>query len=242
VIIVVSFIFSLTLFVIGSLLLTLLVAMWHWPSAKERDMAWVKAGPPGALPVSTVARSLHMHPPYYYGMQLLFVIEAVELAVLVVTYFYLRAGTEIWPPPGIKPPSLLLPTISLVALLLSVIPAYIGDKAIMKGDKRKLLISLVVTFLLGLVYLVTQFVYYVNLPYTWQLNAYTSIFWVMAGFHFLYMVATELESLVIIIWTAQGYFNAERNSAEEIDGQNCFFGVALFIPVYITLYLVPYLL
>ena len=45
----VSLMFSLTLFIVGSLLTTILLFIWHWPTAQQRDMEWVKAGPPGAL-------------------------------------------------------------------------------------------------------------------------------------------------------------------------------------------------
>jgi cytochrome c oxidase subunit I+III len=242
VVLILSLLFSLTLFVISSVALALLLTLWHWPSPKEWDMAWVKAGPEGALPVSTIVSKFHLHPPYYYAMLLLFAIEGAEALVLLVSYYYLRAGVESWPPPGTTPPDLLLPTIGLVALLVSAVTAYIADHAAKKGEQMKMRTGLLVTLLLGILYLVVILVYYINLPDTWQINAYTSIFWTLAGFHFLYMLSTEVESLIVTIWAFQGYFNEERHSAEEIDGLNCYFGVAMYIPIYITLYLIPYFL
>lgn len=240
-VIILSLIFSLTLFVIGCLLLFVLLAVWHWPTAKMRDMAWVKAGPEGALPVSTISRSKGKHAPIYYGVVLLIAIETVEFLVLIASYYYLRAGTDLWPPPGILPPGRLLPTLATVALLVSLVPSNIADKAIQQGDEKTMRRGYLISFVLGLVYVALQLVYYIQLPYTWQINAYTSIFWALAGFHFLFVVAMLAETVIILIWGYQGYFNAERNSAVQIDGLNWNFTVAIWIPIYITLYLVPYL-
>jgi cytochrome c oxidase subunit I+III len=242
VIILLSTLFSLTLFVIGCALLFLMLAIWHWPTAQMRDMAWVKAGPEGALPVSTIARSIGLHPPYFYGSIFLFVIEIVEFAVLLVAYYYLRASTDVWPPPGTPLPDLRLPTIGLLILLASIVPNYLADKAIQKGDDKTLRRSYVMVSIMGLLFLILQLVYYINLPYTWQINAYTSIFWTITGFHFLFVLADLLDTAVLTVWAYQGYFNAERNSAEHVDGLGWYLGIALYIPIYITLFLMPYLL
>jgi cytochrome c oxidase subunit 1/cytochrome c oxidase subunit I+III len=238
--IIISLTFSFTLFVVGWLLTFALLTAWHWPTAQQRDMEWVKAGPEGALPSSTITRGHGLHPPYYYGIVLALVIELAEFAVLLVSYYYLRSGVEVWPPAGIKAPDLLLPTISTVVLLLSAIPSYLADKAIQRGDVRRMITGYMIAFALGMVYLILQPLYYINLPYTWQLNAYTSIFWTLAAFHFLYVLAMQLETIIILIWAYQGYFNAERNSAVQIDGLSWHFGVIIWIPIYITLYLMPY--
>jgi cytochrome c oxidase subunit I+III len=239
---IVSLIFSLTLFVIGCLLVFVLLTLWHWPTAQMRDMAWVKAGPEGALPVSTVGRGQQKHPPYYHGMLLLIVIEAVEFVALLTSYYYLRARLEFWPPSGVPLPDLLLPTVGLLLLLISVVPTYVADKAIQQGDQSTMRRGYLIGFLLGVLYLIVQGVYYYRLPYSWHPNAYTSLFWVLAGFHFLFVVALLLETLVILIWAYQGYFNAERNSAVQVDGLGWYFGVAIWLPLYFTLYLAPYLL
>jgi cytochrome c oxidase subunit I+III len=155
-----SLIFSLTLFVIGSLLTFLLLAIWHWPDAKMRDMTWVKAGPEDALPVSTVARRLGKYCPYYYAVLLLILIEAVEFGALIISYYYLRAGTAVWPPPGIELPAVQLPTVNLLLLLASIIPNYLADKAIQRGDKRTMRIGYLIVFGLGVLFLILQVVYY----------------------------------------------------------------------------------
>jgi cytochrome c oxidase subunit 3 len=206
-------------------------------------MAWVKAGPEGALPVSTVApHSIHRHPPYYHGVILLLIIEAIEFTVLFVVYFYLRAGTEVWPPPGAKIPDLFVPTVALILLLASVVPTYLADKAIQKGNQKKMLTCLLIAYVLGVIYLVLMLRYYIAFPQTWQVSAYHSIFWALIGLHWLFILSDLLDTTIILIWGFQGYFNAERNSAEHVDGLGWYFGAFVFIPIYITLYLMPYLI
>jgi cytochrome c oxidase subunit 1/cytochrome c oxidase subunit I+III len=245
-IIVVSLVFSLTFFVIGAIFLCILLFRWHWPNAKMRDMAWVKAGPEGALPSATIVRGSpahpDMYPPYYYGVWLLIAIEAAEFLALIVSYFYLRASNDIWPPSGVEKPSLLLPTISLVVLLLSAIPATIADKAILKGNIKGMRQGYLLSFILGVVFVVLQVVYYLNLPHTWHGNAYLSLFWIVAGFHLIFVVAMLAETVWVLVLAYQGYFNAERNSAVQADGLNWYFGVAMFVLVYLTLYISPYVL
>jgi len=244
VIIVLSMIFSFTSFVIGCLLLFLTLAIWHWPNRQARDLAWATAGPEDALPISTVARSKGLFPPYYHGVLLMLLIELVEFGVLIASYYYLRAGATVWPPPDIELPPLLLPTLNTLILLISVIPNYLADKAIQRNDQKAFKLGYLVNFGLGLLFLILLLFYYDSLTFSWQTNAYTSVFWMLAGLHFIYMASALLETLVIMIWAWRypGYFNEERNAAVQVDGLNWYFGVAIWIPIYITLYLVPYFL
>ncbi len=57
---------------------------------------------------------------------------------LIASYFYLRSVTNDWPPGDMPmPPLLSLPWRSS-CLLASLIPTYLGDHAIKKGDRRGL--------------------------------------------------------------------------------------------------------
>jgi heme/copper-type cytochrome/quinol oxidase subunit 3 len=242
--IIISLVFSLTVFTVGSILLGVLLFLWHWPTAQMRDMNWVKAGPEGALPSATIVRGSPEHPdkypPYYYGVLVLLLIEAAEFMALFVSYFYLRAGSAVWPPAGIKKPELLLPTLSLLVLLISLIPTTLADKAIQKGNVKGMRQGYLASLILGVVYVVLQVVYYLNLPHTWHGNAYLSLFWVVAGFHLLFTLAMLGETVWVLILAGQGYFNQERNSAVQADGLNWYFGVAMFVLVYAILYVSPY--
>ena len=66
----------------------ILLGIWHLPVGREKSMEWVKAGPEGALPVSTVVNGKGQRPPFYDATLLFLVIEAVEFLAFIASYFY----------------------------------------------------------------------------------------------------------------------------------------------------------
>lgn len=126
-------------------------------------------------------------------------------------------------------------------LLLSIFPTTLADKAILKGNEKGMRQGYLLSFILGVIFVVLQVVYYLNLPHTWHGNAYLSLFWVIAGFHLLFVVALLAETVWVLVLAYQGYFNQERNSAVQADGLNWYFAVAMFVLIYATLYVSPYL-
>ncbi len=238
----VSTLFSLTATIIGSILTLALVGIWHWPNARERDMARATEGEAGALPVSTVIRSEGKQPPYYYGTLLLCAVESTEFGALIASYFYLRSGVDHWPPVGMQPPGLLLGVIATIFLLASVIPTYLADKAIKKGDQRGLILGYIGNMVLGAVFVILLIIQLTQLTYNWSINAYASIVWTLLGSHIAFIVIDLLWSALLLALALCGYFNAERNSALQVDGITWYLGVIIWIPVFFTIYLSPYLL
>ncbi len=233
---------SLWLVPIGALIVFVLIARWHWPSAQERDMAAVTAGPANGLPVSTVADSVGIKPPFWWGMLGLILIETVVFASLVASYFYLRASAVEWPVDGLEPPDLLLPSINALVLFASSIPIYIADRGIHHGNQTRLKVGLAVGFVLGVVFLVLKYIEYSNLSYTWSTNAYTSMVWTITGFHSAHVIALLLKTLVVGTWAFQGYFNEQRYTAMTVNGLYWHFVVVAWVPLFFTLYLSPRLI
>ncbi|HSM54538.1 MAG TPA: cytochrome c oxidase subunit I [Candidatus Sulfomarinibacteraceae bacterium] len=232
---------DLALVPVGAFLVFILIVAWHWPDAQQRDMGYAKAGPPGSLPTSTVASQYGAQPPFYHGVLFLLLIEAVVFASLISSYFYLRSGAAEWPLGGISEPELLLPTINTVVLLVSSIPIHFADSGIRKGNQFRLRAGLIAGFILGLIFLALKYVEYSNLDYTWATNAYGSIKWTIVGFHSAHVIALLLKTVVVGALAFQGYFNEERNAGVQANGIYWHFVVAVWIPLYATLYLAPYL-
>jgi cytochrome c oxidase subunit I+III len=226
----------------GSILVLIMIGFWHWPRAKERSMDWVKSGPEEALEVSTVIKGQGKHPPYYYGTILFILIEATEFAALIASYFYLRSSTSDWPPGDIPKPDLLLPTLATLFILGSIIPTYLGDKAIKKGDQRGLQIGAFLTVLMDAVFIVLLMIHLALLNYKWDTNAYSSAYWVLVGSHLIFAGIMLLENAYILVLALQGYYNAERHWAVEVDGISSYFVIAVWVAVYVTVFLSPYLL
>jgi cytochrome c oxidase subunit I+III len=225
---------------IGVALILLMMGVWHWPRKIERSMEWVKAGPDDALPVSTVVQG--KHPPFYYGTILFVIIETVEFAALIASYFYLRSSTSDWPPGDIPLPALGLPTLATLLMLASIIPTYLGDRAIKRDDQRGLQIGALATVVLDAIFMVVMVIHLTLIPYKWPDNAYSSIYWTLIVSHLIFAGIMLLENLFVFVLALQGFYNAERHSAIEVDGLSSYLVIGAWVAVYVTVFLSPYLL
>ena len=59
--------------------------------------------------------------PLWWGQLCIDIAEGMMLCILMAAYLYMRLRMDVWPPPGDQYPHLLLPTLSLIALILSAI-------------------------------------------------------------------------------------------------------------------------
>jgi cytochrome c oxidase subunit I+III len=224
---------------IGALLTAAGIIAWHWPNQQQRKMAYAEAGPPNALPTSTVAGHFGINPPFWWGMVMLVLIESVVFASLISTYIYLRYNNFEWPLGPIDPPDLLLPTINATILLASSIPMAYADNSIKKGNQAGLKIGLVICFIMGVVFLVLKYVEYSDLNYNWASNAYGSIVWTITGFHSAHVASLLIKTVVVGVLAFQGYFNERRHAAVDANGLYWHFVVAVWVPLFLLLYIFP---
>jgi cytochrome c oxidase subunit III len=191
-----------------------------------------------ALPVR-VSGSRH---PLWWGMIMLILIEFTVFASLIVSYFYYRAGSIVWPLGGIERPSLLLPTIGEGLVVLSGATIYWGYRGIKHGNRRRLMIGLALSWLLAAVFLLLKVIEYSGLDYRWDTNAYGSLVWTINGFHAGHTVSVMIFTTVVFILAWQGYFRADRYLGVQINTLYWLYVVIVSLPVYATIYLSPYVL
>jgi cytochrome c oxidase subunit I+III len=237
----IGFIFDVIYVPIGAFLIFLAIVAWHWPSAEERRIEYAIAGPPGAMPSNINASRFGIKSSIWWGLLALVVIETVVFGSLVSTYFYLRFGSVEWPQFGIEPPSLLLPTINSFILWASIIPMYIADTGIAKGNQRRLKFGLVTAGLMAVAFLAIKVYEMSEVDFTWATNAYGSIYWAIIGFHSAHVLAVVLKTLVIGYFAFSGYYNEDRYAGVTSNGLYWYFVALIWVPLYFTLYLAPYL-
>ncbi|HVL66507.1 MAG TPA: cytochrome c oxidase subunit 3 [Vicinamibacterales bacterium] len=178
----------------------------------------------------------------WWGMVLLLVIEATVFGTLVASYFYLRLGTPEWPPPGVEPPKLLLPTLNTLVLLASSVPMYLADTGMAQGRQRRLLWGAAGAITLAVVFLVLKVIEYSDVPYRWDDHAYGSIVWLIIGFHSAHVASVVLKTIVVWILGYRGYFTRDRVLGVQINGLYWHFVVLVWLPLYAVLYWSPRLL
>lgn len=175
----------------------------------------------------------------FWGMLGLVAIEAMVFGSLVSSYLYLRAQSGEWPPGGTEEPDLLLPIIGTVVLLASSFVLHWADTGIKKDDRRRLAIGLIASALLGATFLALKIYEYSHVEFRWDSHAYGSIVWTIIGFHGTHVLALLLKTIVVAVLAVRGYFTHERRLGVTINGVYWHFVVAVWIPLFAVLYLVP---
>jgi cytochrome c oxidase subunit 1/cytochrome c oxidase subunit I+III len=238
----ISQMFSLTAVIIFTVIFLIFMALWFWPRGPEMSMEWVKEGPDGALPVSTVAQGKGKYPPMFYGMILLSLTEAAELGGTVVAYFYLRSSSFAWPPGDMPFPKLLIPTIGTVVLLLALIPSYLDEVAVKKNDNRGVIIYLTMEVVLQAAFIAIFWYHLKTLPFKWDDNAYASVYWISIILTLIFTGGTVFEGIYLIVQAFRGFYNSERHWALDVDGISNYVGIAQWVLIYLTLFISPYLM
>jgi heme/copper-type cytochrome/quinol oxidase subunit 3 len=169
--------------------------------------------------------------------------EATLFGILLSSYFYLRFRSgSVWPPDGISDPDLALPLVMSAILWSSSLPVHIADRAIRRGRQSLLRYGLLVGFLLGLTFIVLQFVVEypkVLLEFSPRTNVYGSLFFTITGFHGAHVVV----GLVFSLWTQvrawTGAFDENRHVTVQNFTMYWHFVDIVWIFVLATLYLSP---
>jgi cytochrome c oxidase subunit III len=178
----------------------------------------------------------------WWSFVLLLTIEATVFATLISAYFYLRMGAPEWPPPGISPPDLLLPTLNTFILILSSVPMYLADKGITQGKVHRLLWGGIAAIVLATIFLILKVVEYSGVYYRWDDHAYGSIVWLIIGFHSAHVASVVLKTIVMMILGWRGYFNERRHLGVQVNGIYWHFVVLVWLPLYAVLYWSPRLM
>jgi cytochrome c oxidase subunit I+III len=175
----------------------------------------------------------------WWGMVGLMAIEGTMVALLVATYFYLRLQAVQWPPPGAYDGGLLLPTLGLVVLLLSAVPMYLADHAVKEKDRPGVVLYTSINVIMALAFLGMRAMEMHRLTFRWDSHAYGSIYWSLLGLHTSHVIASTVESIVLVALIARGYFHDEQRLGLRTDGLYWYFVVAAWMPLYAILFLFP---
>jgi heme/copper-type cytochrome/quinol oxidase subunit 3 len=167
------------------------------------------------------------------------IIEGATLAICAVAYLYLTRRFQSWPPLRTPPPDLIVPTISLVALLSSVPIAAWVSRSARAFDLPQLRKALTAGVAAGFVLLGLRTLEFFSLNTRWDNDAYGSIVWITIGFHTTLLLVDVLESLFIMLIFWLGPVEKKHFSDADDDAFYWYFMVAGWIPLYFLLYIYP---
>ncbi len=181
------------------------------------------------------------HPPGFWGMVILIATEATVFGGLLSAYFFVRATSKAWPQGGIAPPELSRITVFTIVLLASSLPLFWGERAIRKGRVGELRLALLISFLLGLAFVVNQAFEFSGLQFAARDNAYASLFIVITGLHGLHLLVGLMISIVVQVKASLGWFDAERHLTVTVFGLYWHFVDVVWVLVFSSLYLSAHL-
>ncbi len=177
------------------------------------------------------------HTPGFWGMTILIATEATVFGGLLSAYFFVRATTAEWPEGGIRPPDLGRISVFTVILLASSVPLFWGERAIRKGRVGQLRVALLMSFSMGLAFVVNQGFEFKSLEFAASKNAYASLFIVITGLHGLHLLVGLMISGVVQLKAALGWFDADRHLSVTVFALYWHFVDVVWILVFSSLYL-----
>jgi cytochrome c oxidase subunit I+III len=176
--------------------------------------------------------------PMWWGTMGIVFIEGTMFAALLVTYYYLESQSSAWPP-GLAPPELLFGTLNTVILLASCWPNHMYKQAGQREDLRSVRIWMLVSIVFAVAFVVVRVFEFKTLNCRWSDNAYASIAWTLLGFHTAHLVTDLLDTAVLTVLMFTGPLKGKRFVDVAENGMYWYFVVWAWLPIYVTLYLVP---
>ena len=180
--------------------------------------------------------------PLFWGQALMCLIEGSLLCMLIATYFYLRLGVDVWPGPGERMGSPLLPTLALIPLLASCAGSYLASEGAKKNSRSGMLLGLGLNLGLAVVFLVMRAVEWKSWNFTWASDAHGSIVWTILFLHSYDVVADLLMTAVLVIIVASGRYGPRQRIGVHVDSILWYFLVGIWIPLYAVVYWGPRLI
>ena len=191
-------------------------------------------GPPPANQSSRVD-------PRTLGMLLFIGSEIMLFGSFFAAYFFVRvvnpSAPDEWPPAPYEFP-VFVAGVNTCILVTSSFTMHWALQSIKRGERKAFLAGMVLTFLMGLAFLCTQVIEYLNVGFNTGDGAFASVFFGLTGLHGAH-VAIGLSLLVMVIIRGfRGHYSPEHHHGVELPGIYWHFVDVMWIVVYSTIYLI----
>jgi cytochrome c oxidase subunit III len=174
------------------------------------------------------------------GMMLLIGSETVLFSCLISAYVVLRSAVTSWPPAGTPRLTLGLSVINTAILMASAFYAYGASRAMRRERLSRTRASLVVTILLGGLFLLLQAVEFRTLyarGLTLAAGTYSAIFFTLAGCHGLHVMGGL--GYLAVVWNRTGNPPSPEALREAVSAASLYwyFVTAVWLILFCILYI-----
>lgn len=237
----VAFIFdNLPVALVGVVTSIVALVAWHWPDKIEREGDTEAARAferEHGIPVNVEGSVVIAH----WATLLAITTLSIALATLLFCYFYLRLYTPQWPPAGVMLPDPTLPIIGTALLVGSVTPLVWAARAIRRNRQVQLRGALALGFVAQAAGAAVLTIALTQLDFSWDMHAYGSIFFTLAGFLLLLAASALLMNAIAQFWAWRKRYTPRFHQSIDNTTRFGYFLAATALIVCATLYGVPYL-
>lgn len=189
----------------------------------------------GTLPMGAIGTSASG----WWGAWFLMLSEATLFAYQFFCYYYFSIQPPAnWIPGG--PPSFIYPGIQTGLVLAGCVSAWYADRSIRLGQRLPAFLGLTLTFLFCSGFVAAQFLDWRDKPFSFSDSTYSSLYYLISGTHLAHVVVGWFMLLMVMLWTAFGYFDAVRFVPITIVKIYWYFIAIIWVCVFFTLTCTPY--
>jgi cytochrome c oxidase subunit III len=188
-------------------------------------------GPPQAHQSSRVDATV-------LGMFLFIASETMLFGSFFTAYFFVRvtAGTP-WPAPPFHLP-VFIAGVNTAILVTSSFTMHWALQSIKRGNRAGLQAGLLLTFLMGLVFLLTQAREYSRIGFATDDGSFATIFFGLTGLHGAHVFVGLTLLAFATVRAFRGHFTPEHHHGVELPGIYWHFVDVMWIVVYTTIYII----
>jgi cytochrome c oxidase subunit 3 len=171
------------------------------------------------------------------GMFLFIASEIMLFGSFFTAYCFVRVvnGTP-WPTPPFHLP-VFVALVNTCILVTSSFTIHWATQSIKRGNRAGLQAGLVLTFLMGLTFLLTQMIEYARVGFAPHDGAFGTVFYCLTGLHGAHVFVGLSILFFMTVRAFRGHFSAESHHGVEIGGIYWHFVDVMWIVVYATVYL-----
>lgn len=181
-------------------------------------------------------------PVAFWGVIMLSLTEGVLFLNLLYSYVYLWSTNATWPPPGVEPPELAFVSVRTVALLATSLTIWFAERALERGERRRVWTWTLVTVGLATFFLAGHVHEFMKLPeeFTWADHAYGSLYWTILNFHGAHVLVGILIWLFVLVRLGRGAYGPREQTQFSTAAIYWHFVDVVWVVVFPTLYLAPH--
>lgn len=175
----------------------------------------------------------------WWGMMTVIMTEGSLFAYLLFSYYYfvVQYG-RVWIP---ETPSLKLAAPNTAILLLSSLFVWWGEHSAARNQRGRQAAGLAIGLALGVAFLVIQTYEWREKSFTVASSSYGSSYFVTTGFHMAHVLLGALMLAAVLVWSLMNYFDANRHAALSIAAIYWHFVDVVWLAIFFTFYLTPYI-